>query len=146
MSRLDPTLEPKRDAVHRIEVITGGGERRRRWSDDEKAQAVEESLAHGAVVSEVARRRGLTPQQLFSWRREARRKAALSDGAPFAPVIIEAREEASSTAAPSLSESKSVTVRPHVIELDIDGASVWVWRGAEVGMVRAIIDALKRRS
>jgi transposase len=146
MSRLDPTLEPKRDAVRRIEVITGGGERRRRWSDDEKAQAVEESLAHGAVVSEVARRRGLTPQQLFSWRREARRKAALSDGAPFAPVIIEAREEASSTAAPSLSESKSVTVRPHVIELDIDGASVWVWRGAEVGMVRAIVDALKRRS
>jgi transposase len=146
MSRLDPTLEPKRDAVHRIEVITGGGERRRRWSDDEKAQAVEESLAHGAVVSEVARRRGLTPQQLFSWRREARRKAALSNGAPFAPVIIEAREEASSTAAPSLSESKSVTVRPHVIELDIDGASVWVWRGAEVGMVRAIVDALKRRS
>jgi transposase len=146
MSRFDPTREPKRDAVRRIEVITGGGERRRRWSDDEKAQAVEESLARGAVVSEVARRRGLTPQQLFSWRREARRKAGLSDGAPFAPVIIEAREEASSTAAPSLSGSKSVTVRPHVIELDIDGASVWVWRGAEVGMVRAIVDALKRRS
>ncbi len=73
MSRLNPTLEPKGDVVRRIEVITGGGERRRRWSDDEKARAVEESLAPGAVVSEVARRHGLTPQQLFSWRRAARR-------------------------------------------------------------------------
>ncbi|MFO1126761.1 MAG: transposase [Methylocystis sp.] len=129
-----------------MEVIAGGGERRRRWSDDEKAQAVEESLAPGAVVSEVARRRGLTPQQLFSWRREARRKVALSDGAPFTPVVVELRQEASPLPAPSLSESKSVTGRPHVIELDIDGASVWVWRGADVGMVRAIVDALKRRS
>jgi hypothetical protein len=27
--------------------------------------------------------------------------------------------------------------------LDIDGSSVWVWAGAEVAMVRAIIGALK---
>jgi hypothetical protein len=33
--------------------------------------------------------------------------------------------------------------RPHSIELDIDGSSVWVWAGAEVAMVRAIIGALK---
>ena len=146
MSRLDPTLEPTGATVRRIEVITGGGERRRRWSDDEKAQAVEESLAPDAVVSEVARRRGLTPQQLFAWRREARRKAALTDGAPFTPVVVEVREEASSTPASLSSESKAVAARPHVIELDIDGASMWVWRGADVGMVRAIVDALKRRS
>ncbi|PPD23760.1 MAG: IS66 family insertion sequence hypothetical protein [Methylocystis sp.] len=146
MSRLDHTLESKRDAVRRIEVIAGGGERRRRWSDDEKAQAVEESLAPGAVVSEVARRRGLTPQQLFSWRREARRKAALSGGAPFAPVVVEAWDEASLPPVPSLSESKSIAARPHVIELDIDGTSVWVWRGADVAMVTAIVGALKRRA
>ncbi|MBM3553356.1 MAG: transposase [Alphaproteobacteria bacterium] len=70
VSRLDHTLEPGGGSVRRIEVITGGGERRRRWSDEEKSQAVEESLAPGAVVSAVARRRGLTPQQLFSWRRD----------------------------------------------------------------------------
>jgi transposase len=103
-------------------------------------------LAPGAVVSEVARRRGLTPQQLFSWRREARRKAALSGGAPFAPVVVEARDEASLPPVPSLSESKSVAARPHVIELDIDGTGVWVWRGADVAMVTAIVGALKRRA
>jgi hypothetical protein len=39
----------------RIEVITGI-ERRRKWSAQEKAAIVTESLAEGAVVSEVARR------------------------------------------------------------------------------------------
>jgi len=53
--------------VRRIELITGTG-RRRRWSSDDKARVVEESLTPGANVSEVARRNGLSPQQLFAWR------------------------------------------------------------------------------
>lgn len=57
-------------AVRRIELITGAT-RRRRWSSDEKARVVLESLRLGANVSEVARRNGLSPQQLFAWRREA---------------------------------------------------------------------------
>jgi len=51
---VDHMLEPPR-AVRRLEVITGAGGRRR-WSADEKAQILEEALAPGAVVSEVARR------------------------------------------------------------------------------------------
>ncbi|CAJ0860422.1 hypothetical protein AMST5_01301 [freshwater sediment metagenome] len=143
MSRLDHPLDPKGETVQRIEVITGGGERRRRWSDDEKAEAVEESLQPGVIVSQIARRRGLTPQQLFTWRREARQKAAASDGVPFAPVVVEPRGTAH-TVLPA--ESKAVTARPHVIELDVDGASVWIWRDADLGMVTAIIDALNSRS
>jgi len=50
-------LEPK--AVRRLEVIAGTG-RRRRFSDDDKARIVEETLISGAVVSAVARRHGLT--------------------------------------------------------------------------------------
>ena len=71
MSGLDPTLEPSRP-VRRVEIINGIGGRRR-WSVDDKARIVEETLAPGAVVSEIARRHGLTPQQLFGWRRAARR-------------------------------------------------------------------------
>jgi transposase-like protein len=59
------------EVVRRIELITGAG-RRRRWSTDEKARIVLESLKPDANVSEVARRHGLSPQQLFGWRREAR--------------------------------------------------------------------------
>jgi transposase len=94
------------------------------------------------VISQVARRRGLTPQQLFTWRREARHKVG-SDGVPFTPVIVEPLEAAPATL---MSESMAVSVRPHVIELDIDGASVWIWREADGGMVTAIIDALKAGS
>ncbi len=73
VSGLDLTLEPSRP-VRRVEIINGLGGRRR-WSVDDKARIVEETLAPGAVVSEIARRHGLSPQQLFGWRRAARRSA-----------------------------------------------------------------------
>src|SRR5260370_2860949 len=79
---LEHRLESKPDdggddavtSVRRIELITGTG-RRRRWSDDDKVRIVVESLRPGANVSEVARRHGLSPQQLFGWRPEARARA-----------------------------------------------------------------------
>ena len=55
----------------RIELLTGP-ERRRRWSAEDKARIVQESLVPGARVADVARRWQLCPQQLFTWRREAR--------------------------------------------------------------------------
>ena len=81
MSTLDDTLKPEATAVRRLEVITGTG-RRRAFSDDFKAGIVEETLVPGAVVSEVARRNGLTPQQVFTWRRQARRLTASEAEAP----------------------------------------------------------------
>ncbi len=76
MSRLEPTLEPEWP-IRRIEVITGVGGRRH-WTVDDKARIVEETLELGASVSVIARRHGLTPQQVFGWRREAR-KDSLND-------------------------------------------------------------------
>ncbi len=52
--------------------VTGGGDRRRRWSKADEARIVQESLEPGAVVSEVAQRHGLTRWQLYDWRRKAR--------------------------------------------------------------------------
>jgi transposase len=89
VSRLEPTLEPER-AVRRIEVITGAGGRRRRTLDD-KTRIVEETLERGASVSEFARRHGLTPQQLFGWQREARKRseASAARGPSFVPAMVE---------------------------------------------------------
>src|ERR1700733_9230276 len=69
--------------VRRIELITGSG-RRRRWSRADKARIVVESLEPGANVSEVARRNGLSPQQLFAWRRDAH--ALFNEGIDTAPT------------------------------------------------------------
>jgi transposase len=138
VSRLDPLIEPNGSGLRRIEVITGAGGRRR-WSEGEKALAVEESLAPDAVVSQVARRHGATPQQLFTWRREARRRAE-AEGAPlFVPAIAENGDAAVRTPAPA---PKSEAAAP-VVEIEIGEAHVWIWRDAEIGMATAILRALR---
>jgi hypothetical protein len=57
------TTSTKADDFRRIEVITGVG-RRRRWTDEEKAWIVAESLDPATTVSAVARRYGLHASQL----------------------------------------------------------------------------------
>jgi transposase len=136
-------VDPKASDVRRIEVITGTG-RRRRFSESEKARIVAETRQPGVVVSEIARRHGLTPQRLFSWRRVVCRRAATGDAKTevlFVPAVVDvpAREVEAVTEKQECAEDD---VAP-LIGFDMDGASVWVCRGADVGMVTAIIRALK---
>ena len=63
------------DEFRRIEVITDVG-RRRRWTDEEKAWIVAESLDPTTTVSAVARRYGLHASQLFVWRQRLAGPAA----------------------------------------------------------------------
>lgn len=74
--------------MHRVEVFTGNG-CRRRWPAEAKAAIVEESYASDDPVSVVARRHGLIPQQLFTWRRQAREGIGGREAAEmsFAEVI-----------------------------------------------------------
>jgi transposase len=66
-----------------------GRERRRRWSDEEKARIVAESFRDGVSVSWVARRHGLSPSQLFAWRKAAQGAMAPQDPPPaLLPVEI----------------------------------------------------------
>ena len=63
------TTSTKADSFRRIEVITGVG-RHRRWTEEEKAWIVAESLDPATTVSAVARRYGLHASQLFVWRQQ----------------------------------------------------------------------------
>jgi transposase len=137
VSRLEPTLEPER-LVRRIEVITGGGGRRR-WTVDEKARIVAETLDSGAVVSAIARRHGLSPQQLFAWRREARKRTAGSaDLLPgFVPAVVDLPEPLSAKRSPRRAAAAA-------IELEIAGVTVRVGHGARTSTVAAVIRALKK--
>lgn len=52
----------------RVEVISGV-KRRRRWTPEDKIRIVEETYLPGMSVSLVARRHGISGNQLFTWRR-----------------------------------------------------------------------------
>jgi transposase len=82
-------------AGHRLDVVETG--RRRRFSDDFKAGIVAASYEVGAIVTDVARRHGVSAGQIYHWRalfgawREA---VAMPDCVPaFVPVSV-ADEEA----------------------------------------------------
>ena len=62
-----------------VHVITSV-ERRRRWSAFEKKAIVEESFEAGKTVSSVARQYGLSPSQLFAWRRKMEEGALVGVG------------------------------------------------------------------
>jgi transposase len=91
MSDTELLHERKTEPVRRLEVFTGAG-RRRAWTAEQKAGIVAESYADGVTVSAVARRHGLTPQQLFAWRRQAQQvgTADAMSGLAFAPVVVTA--------------------------------------------------------
>lgn len=54
-------------SVERLEVLEGPTGRRS-WPDEEKIRIVRESLEPGARVCDVARRNGIAPQHLSTWR------------------------------------------------------------------------------
>jgi transposase len=59
--------------TQRIELITRG-ERRRRWSIEEKREIVSESLRPGVKPSEIIHRHGITSGQLYAWRQQLTRR------------------------------------------------------------------------
>lgn len=171
--RFDHTLERKLEskadeadeagvAVRRLELITGTG-RRRQWSTDEKARILVESLKPGANISEVARRNGLSPQQLFGWRRDVRepepapspaRKrgrpkkvhgGARADTAPthFAPVVIAAP---AASAPPPSGGSPPDRSQPGMIEIMIGDAVVRVGGQVDAAVLVAVLRAVRRAS
>ena len=145
MSKLDDVVEPETVSVHRLEVISGTG-RRRSFSDDFKARVVEETLAPGAVVSQIARRRGLTPQQVFTWRRQAREASSVETAAEvpmFVPVLVEAQSAAPARPAGKPERKRRSDNADGVIEIEIAGTVIRVGRGADAGTVAAVVAALK---
>jgi transposase len=136
----------------RIEVITGV-ERRRKWSVQEKAAIVAESLAEGAVVSEVARRHDLSPQQLFGWRARLRDAVkgpppSSDDATPaFVPAIVE--DEPLSPAAPALPAVVAMGAAgadPAPIEIALGGIIVRVRGEADPRALTTVLKALRVRA
>lgn len=86
-----------------VEIVTRA--ERRRFSTDEKLAIVRETLGSGASVSAVARRHGLAPALLYTWRKRALTGAM----AGFVPVaVVEEARRALPAAEPA--KSSKVTI------------------------------------
>ena len=131
----------------RVEVL-GGLERRRRWSRDDKARIVEETLAPGAKVTEVARRNGVAASLVFGWRRQARTVVQVETG--FAPVQIsaaEATEEISKLLPANDSRVRSVVAgRCGLIEIELGNRRcIRVDAHVDPEALARVVEVLERR-
>ena len=116
------------DGFRRIEVITGVG-RRRRWTDEEKAWIVAESLDPASTVSAVARRYGLHPSQLFVWRQRLA-APAVREAPAFMPVVVAEDEPAPAGAAGR-------------IEIALGPAVVRVGADVDAAVLRRVLEAVR---
>jgi transposase len=141
--RVDHSDDTKPARLQRVEVITGV-ERRRDWSTDKKLEIVAESLVDGVVVSDVARRHGISPQQLFGWR--AKLRSAIAASAPtsaetpsFAPVLV---DESSSRRIAALEPPRQPD-NASAIEITLGSAIVRVRGAVDARTLAAVLKILK---
>ena len=87
LHNLPPTDAIRDEPFRRIELITGV-ERRRRWSEQDKARIVAESLKPGVIVADVARRHGIHRNQLYGWRSAFGVQPAKTGQARAAPGFV----------------------------------------------------------
>ena len=149
--------------TQRIELITRG-ERRRRWSIEEKREIVAESLRPGVKPSEIIHRHGITSGQLYAWRQQLTRRiggelARLGDQAPpapsFARVDVVSRQPQENTpaatetrlASPSVQVPLSAVSRMRgLIEIVLPGGtSVRVDAQVDDRALRCVLGALRER-
>ena len=131
----------------RVEVLDGL-ERRRRWSQDDKARIVEETLAPGAKVTEVARRNGVAASVVFTWRRQARTIEQV--GPRFAPVQIAAAEAVEEHLKPASEDDRRMrpvpAARNGLIEIDLGNRRhIRVDAHVDPEALARVLDVLERR-
>jgi transposase len=137
---MDSVSDNAKGGYRRVEVLTGPG-RRRKWSDDDKAQIVAEAAQPGVVVSEIARRWQVTPQQVFDWRRQARKALAATvtpaaAAAGFVPIVPTGHVAMSDPAAPSCRSGARIEVR-------LAGAELRIAPGTDAALLTMVLRAIR---
>ena len=141
--------DPVSRGAQRFEVFTGAG-KRREWPPEVKASIVAECYSGRDGVSAVARRHGLDPSQVYAWRRDLRKRleaegvilpSAEPEAVAFVPAVIE--PSAVPDPAPTRRPRRRRRTAAAAVELEIDGVAVKIGRGADAGVIAAVIEALK---
>ena len=140
---------PVSKGAQRFEVFTGKG-KRREWPPELKASIVAECYTGGERVSAVARRYGLDPSQVYAWRKDFRKELEDRGLVPplaeplstmFVPAVVEPATRPEPAASRRTRRSRRATAA--AVELEIDGVAVKIARGADAGVITAVIEALK---
>lgn len=131
----DRKVKTEDTRVQRVEVITGVVSHRE-WTDEKKLSIIVESCQDGVVISDVARRHGLQPQQLFIWRSEFRKRnagklpcdllAAANRDAEvpaFAPVVLTNDHPVETPPVEAPQEATADTASA-LIEIELGGATI----------------------
>jgi transposase len=112
------------------------GRRRRSWSLDEKRRIVDESLADGASIAEVARHYDLNANQLFTWRRQfGVEPVTPKELAPILPVTIAPDTTAADSDLRSTGQMEIVLA---------EGDRIIVWTDVETAALSRVVKALRR--
>lgn len=146
-----PCDDPVSKGAQRFEIFTGAG-KRREWPLEVKASIVAECHAGSESVGAVARRHGLDPSQVYAWRKDlnkqlSRKVLPIAESTPkatatmFVPAVIE--PAARTDPAPARRVRRKRRTKPAAVELEIDGVAVRIGRGADAGVIAAVIEALK---
>ncbi|UPK05796.1 transposase [Bradyrhizobium sp. 170] len=131
-----------------MQVKVLGVERRRRWSYDEKVRLVEETVQAGETVCGVARRHGVAPSLLFTWRRQARQGRLGGDAVPaLVPVEITPASAPVSISTPQPASSPPAQrARAGIIEIELGGGCrVRVDRDVDGEALQRVLELLRRR-
>ena len=138
---MDVLKDALKDVSNMRGEILDGPERRRRWSEDEKAEILAELAKPGARIADVARRYGVSRSLLYAWRKElgATAGSAPKPSMSFAPVLL---------TGPALQGEAPVSPTPPApcIEIEMKGARVRLPGDAPASTVTAAIRALRGRS
>ena len=138
----------------RIELITRGERRRRRWSVEQKREIAAESLEPGISPITVARRYGISSGLLYTWRRhllEGSLGVTRQPASKFARVEVMAMPADPAPAIPPDPQPAAAPSGPMnrpdgMIEITLPGGvSVRVDAQVDSGALRRVLAALTRR-
>lgn len=123
-------------------TVLSGPERRRRWTTAEKLRIVEESLAPGGSVVEVARRHDVHRNLVMAWRRQARTGVLAFEPGPMPRRSDEVRF-ATVSIAPDRQPSTAPSGTCGAIEIEFAaGARMRITGAVDAATLSAVVAAL----
>src|SRR5215468_3827610 len=126
--------------------LLGRVERRRRFSVEQKLAILTEATARGANLSEVARRHGLLPAQVYKWRRLAELGVIGMPGASELPSFVAVEITKDEPATVDSTPRRRRRKKAGVIEIELEsGRRVRVDRDVDAAALERVLDVLAKR-